>query len=738
MPAKSIHERMSIFETNASGSVAASSMSQKTQRDRTASKMRHSVISTAASQVLSGSAGARRGSAKATALSVCCSTFGSRNAAPGRNQEDLLNPQQQQGVIAGVSGALPRSLCADDEVATVSRHRGSKKKEVENGSAKRFLESDRIPRQFSIGEILRKLEVRNQKAQQEKTLYQRISQRVTLTTDQNSTPTAAAACGAMSARVSASVSVIHTNPRASAEQQSVPSGKLKETDTKYVSRHAAGAKLADSIKKNESLKVRTQAVSDASQKSFNDQRMGPPNFIKEKPENLVFQGGGAKGLAYVGILEAMEEKKMMDSVKRVAGASAGAIAAALLATGHSVKEMKNLLENMDTDSFLDYQDTMARDLMQVAIAATLPKACNKLEIALRNDALNTPCEDAVPFRAHGCIVKLAFDEWATGLVRRVVRKVSRFVHHTKLQQARQREEHLVKHLVSNSCHDTAYRANKEALTRLFWPLVHCYFLDEQTCQKLYKYTLELEGLCKGEKFREWIEKQIKNKTGLDYCTFGELEKMKETRPMLKELHVFTVNPNSESNQIVHLWAGNDTVKKVIISDAIRASISIPWVFEPHYLHTVQCRDNQRIRVRLPEGPYMDGGIVKNFPIDTFDSHHYQKEFAHLWGATINRRTLGIRFKPQSMTSNLVQKMEKERKESAAFAGSLRQVVHLLIETQGVLDNEHSYNKERTIEVATEGVGTLDFQLSAEQKAKLVASGRNAILEYHRAHQTGAN
>jgi len=57
------------------------------------------------------------------------------------------------------------------------------------------------------------------------------------------------------------------------------------------------------------------------------------------PESLVFSGGGIKGLAYVGAIKALEEKQLFQNVKRFAGASAGAITAALLAIGMGADEL---------------------------------------------------------------------------------------------------------------------------------------------------------------------------------------------------------------------------------------------------------------------------------------------------------------------------------------------------------------------------------------------------------------
>ncbi|AMZ73887.1 MULTISPECIES: patatin-like phospholipase family protein [Pseudomonas] len=50
---------------------------------------------------------------------------------------------------------------------------------------------------------------------------------------------------------------------------------------------------------------------------------------------LVLSGGGAKGVAYSGFVDALEANGVMDLIEKISGASAGAISAALLASGMS-------------------------------------------------------------------------------------------------------------------------------------------------------------------------------------------------------------------------------------------------------------------------------------------------------------------------------------------------------------------------------------------------------------------
>ena len=40
-----------------------------------------------------------------------------------------------------------------------------------------------------------------------------------------------------------------------------------------------------------------------------------------KFKNLVFEGGGVKGIAYVGALEVLEKEQILGNIKRVAGTS---------------------------------------------------------------------------------------------------------------------------------------------------------------------------------------------------------------------------------------------------------------------------------------------------------------------------------------------------------------------------------------------------------------------------------
>ncbi|WP_432404754.1 patatin-like phospholipase family protein [Wukongibacter sp. M2B1] len=79
-------------------------------------------------------------------------------------------------------------------------------------------------------------------------------------------------------------------------------------------------------------------------------------------KNLVFEGGGAKGVAYIGALEVLEEKGILKDIVRVGGASAGSINALLLGLGYSVKEIGDIVKyKLNFERILDDEWGIIRD-----------------------------------------------------------------------------------------------------------------------------------------------------------------------------------------------------------------------------------------------------------------------------------------------------------------------------------------------------------------------------------------
>ena len=67
--------------------------------------------------------------------------------------------------------------------------------------------------------------------------------------------------------------------------------------------------------------------------------------------DLVFEGGGVKGIGLAGALATLEERAY--GSQNIAGTSAGAITAALMAAGYSASELREIIISLDYRQFQD-------------------------------------------------------------------------------------------------------------------------------------------------------------------------------------------------------------------------------------------------------------------------------------------------------------------------------------------------------------------------------------------------
>lgn len=340
--------------------------------------------------------------------------------------------------------------------------------------------------------------------------------------------------------------------------------------------------------------------------------------------NFVFKGGGIKGIAYVGVLAALEAVQFdFDEVKRIGGTSAGAIIALAFALRLTSQELKEVLNDIQFDLMLDN------------------------------------------------------DLW------------------------RERVHAAQQHTNSSSFYAGSYASTSGAS--------HLSSAASRLSEKL--------GLFPGEMLRELFEKILCWKTGIRHCTFQELHDAG-----FKDLYVVGFNL---STQLAETFCVDKT-PTIIVSDAIRISMSIPFVFEPHSIFSKI--EGQRIKDESGD-TWTDGGIAENYPIRLFDhipttaavslvSDELQLETLGFYLAKGERRDYlaGIRSTPPRNTISGLQQY------TSAIMSALQ-------------DND--YNEQvryedrcRTIIIDTGNVGTLDFHLSHEHKNNLMLAGWNSVCRHY--------
>lgn len=68
---------------------------------------------------------------------------------------------------------------------------------------------------------------------------------------------------------------------------------------------------------------------------------------------LVSEGGGVRGAAYGGLVKRLQHYGMMEDIRYVAGSSAGAIAALIIALGYSADEIEKIMCDLPMEKFLE-------------------------------------------------------------------------------------------------------------------------------------------------------------------------------------------------------------------------------------------------------------------------------------------------------------------------------------------------------------------------------------------------
>ena len=373
----------------------------------------------------------------------------------------------------------------------------------------------------------------------------------------------------------------------------------------------------------------------------------PPKYGIYPYDTLVYNGGGPKGIAFVGTNKQLKIEGILRGVKRVAGTSAGAITATLLAIGCTPEELSEILNKTDLSKFLDH---------------SLSKAS--------------------PSSVWG---------WVRKQISSAPNLIKTFQNFQKIFSA-------AKQVASDP---TASFTHLKKLAGLS------------------------NGFCEGEEFRKWIEDIIFKKTGIAHCTFGELRNLVITKdPTFKHLHVFVTDLTKRA--VLQIDSESGKWDDYIISDAVRASMSIPVVFKPHELHR---KDTNGLRVRIPDTFYVDGGLLANFPIDAFDFQKYlptniENEQGNL--PVSNKRILGLKLVDPEPS----QPVQSSNQTTVV----LKQIMLMYFDAEGFFLNKNPDNKYRSISIDTKGATLLNFNPTEEKKQELIKSGKESTQNHFKARK----
>lgn len=201
-----------------------------------------------------------------------------------------------------------------------------------------------------------------------------------------------------------------------------------------------------------------------------------------------------------------------------------------------------------------------------------------------------------------------------------------------------------------------------------------------------------KGIYGTRRFRKWLAGHLEARTSVadkdGRVTFGSL---KEKRNI--ELHIVAADVGHSRERLFN----EQSSPEMEIADAVLASMSLPLFFQPvHYFHTY----------------VVDGGIVSNFPAWPFESSNRKSQQ--------NLPIVGFRLVSEQP------EMRVGRIES--FGDYARAVAATVLDGPGFLQTEFlQYYLPIEIKVPQE-IGTMDFDLTSDQKQQLLRNGHAAVLK----------
>ena len=215
------------------------------------------------------------------------------------------------------------------------------------------------------------------------------------------------------------------------------------------------------------------------------------------------------------------------------------------------------------------------------------------------------------------------------------------------------------------------------------------------------------GWYRGNRFENWLEKLIEQKTGNTDITFEELH-----AKGYRDLYITGTCLNKQQLVIFSY----ETYPKMKVKDAVRISASIPLYFEAVFID----REGKVIRhPKQKEGLdiMVDGGFTGNFPIRMFDSSNQ-----------VNTSTIGFRIDSDDQIKN-----DRESNTIASMpVGNFKQYMaafyNIIIENL----NRPQLTKEdwqRTVSISDGKVGPRIRRLSAKEINILIENGRQAVRSY---------
>jgi NTE family protein len=252
------------------------------------------------------------------------------------------------------------------------------------------------------------------------------------------------------------------------------------------------------------------------------------------------------------------------------------------------------------------------------------------------------------------------------------------------------------------------------LEKLMEDLDYISFRDETPLDRLHgpgkvAELLLSRGIYKGDYLVTWLSKQLED---LGVETFGDLRISEaddpgSALPDHQRYRLVVMASDISTGQLVRLpWDYRHyglEAESMRVVDAVRASMSIPFFFHPSELKT---SDGNRVTL-------VDGGMLSNFPIESFDRDDGNPPRWPTFGVKLSARPQG--YAEKQPTGNVLE-----------FSVAC---LHTLLAAHDAYHLDDKHVTERTIFVDTSGVSATDFDIDRETQRRLFANGQQSAEQF---------
>jgi NTE family protein len=404
--------------------------------------------------------------------------------------------------------------------------------------------------------------------------------------------------------------------------------------------------------------------------------------VKLKSEDvhyLCFEGGGGKGPIYLGALKALgdlgilryKKKKLSNSeqvyrldpfsISGVAGTSIGSLTALLIASGHTPDEMGEILKGsygIETLDKVDYGKIPTVYTLEnpryIIEKETIPEEKELFDDFWKKHIL----DEKFSIKHVLQVPAKALNQFGKKLLTYVLK----WYFSQKFRKPKENTEETNEEITSNTME---IASNK--------------LLETTESLNSFKYDL---GFFLSEFSREFVDALIEKKCGIKNCTF---------RQFYDEFQIDLVVTGFDITKKQTLFFRKDQWPDLCVADALRMSVSIPFIFKPVYLNydegkIIPVHDDLRGASLI-----VDGGLGANLPLHVFDQCHSST-------SPLNPNMLGFRFKKELS-------LNEDEMTIASYAGT---IFSALLGQTTELQIRSPEEQDQVINLDHEEVDVLDF------------------------------